>query len=116
MLWLFVQISHNRGEDGVFGELKTNNLVALAFRTDFSQRREGGGFGAVMTNNLDALILRADFSPGIPAVAGLTVITVPMGFYLANDTGTKSRNWGLVTEGPNIPSVCPSNINVSTKN
>ena len=68
--------------------------------------RKGGVFGELKANNLDVLILRADFSPDIPA-GWIDRHRGPNGFYPANDTVTKSRNWGLVTEGPNIPSVCP---------
>ncbi|CZR62918.1 related to amidase [Phialocephala subalpina] len=64
---------------------------------------EGGVLGALKTYNLDALILPTDYSPGLPAAAGLPVVTVPMGFYPTNSTVLKSRNWGLVEIGPNIP-------------
>jgi len=64
---------------------------------------KGGVLGALKTYNLDALILPTDYSPGLPAAAGLPVVTVPMGFYPSNSTVIKSSNWGLVEIGPNIP-------------
>ena len=64
---------------------------------------EGGVLGALSTYNLDALILPTDYSPGVPALAGLPVVTVPMGFYPSNSTVETSPPWGLVGVGPNIP-------------
>ncbi|KUJ09306.1 amidase [Mollisia scopiformis] len=64
---------------------------------------EGGVLGALKTYNLDALILPTDYSPGLPAAAGLPVVTVPMGYYPSNSTVIKSQTWGLVEVGPNIP-------------
>jgi len=52
-------------------------------------------------------IFPTDFSPGVPAAAGLPVVRIPMSFYPSNTAVTKSKTWGLVTEGPNIPSVAP---------
>lgn len=64
---------------------------------------EGGVLGALSTYNLDALILPTDYSPGLPAAAGLPVVTVPMGCYPSNSSVIKSRTWGLAEAGPNIP-------------
>jgi amidase len=64
---------------------------------------EGGVLGALATYDLDALILPTDFSPGVPALAGLPVATVPMGYYPSNSTVVTSPPWGLVRVGPNIP-------------
>ncbi|PSS28134.1 hypothetical protein M430DRAFT_24495 [Amorphotheca resinae ATCC 22711] len=64
---------------------------------------EGGVLGALRAHKLDALILPTDYSPGLPALAGLPVVTVPMGFYPSNSTVVKSEHWGLVQVGPNIP-------------
>lgn len=68
---------------------------------------EGGVLGALRAHKLDALILPTDYSPGLPALAGLPVVTVPMGFYPSNSTVVKSEHWGLVQVGPNIPYVPP---------
>lgn len=64
---------------------------------------EGGVLGALEAFDLDALILPTDYAPGLPAYAGLPVITVPMGFYPSNSTVVTSENWNLVEIGPNIP-------------
>lgn len=61
-----------------------------------------GVLGAIKNNSLDALILPTDFSPDLPARAGSPVITVPLGFYPANQTVERSSR-GLVELGPNIP-------------
>jgi amidase len=65
---------------------------------------EGGVLGALKMYNLDALILPTDDSPGLPARAGLPIVTVPLGFYPSNTTVEKSQR-GLVEVGPNIPLV-----------
>jgi amidase len=68
----------------------------------------GGVTGALAAYNLDALILPTDYSPGLPAYAGLPVVTVPMGFYPANSSISRSPPWELIEVGPNIPCVSPS--------
>jgi amidase len=65
---------------------------------------EGGVLGALKTYNLDALILPTDGSAGLPARAGLPIVTVPLGFYPSNTTVVKSPR-GLVEVGPNVPLV-----------
>ena len=63
-----------------------------------------GILGVLANNSLDALILPTDFSPGLPALVGTPVITVPMGFYPANTTIIKNEpRMDLVATGPNIP-------------
>lgn len=64
---------------------------------------EGGVTGALKQYNLDALILPTDYSPGLPAYAGLPVVTVPLGFYPPNSTIVTNPSRGLVGVGPNIP-------------
>ncbi|KAH8645919.1 amidase signature domain-containing protein [Tricladium varicosporioides] len=63
---------------------------------------EGGVTGALRRNNLSALILPTRYAAVIPALAGLPVVTVPMGFYPANTTVIKSAR-NLVQIGPNMP-------------
>lgn len=72
----------------------------------------GGVLGALSAYNLDALILPTDYSPGLPAYAGLPVVTVPLGFYPSNTTVIRSQDWDLVEVGPNIPWVPPPIFNV----
>ena len=62
-----------------------------------------GILGALANNSLDALMLPTDFSPGLPALIGTPVITVPMGFYPTNTTIIKNSRGDLVGTGPNIP-------------
>lgn len=64
----------------------------------------GGVLGAIANNSLDALILPTDFSPGLPALVGTPVVTVPLGFYPANTTIIPNQpRMDLVATGPNIP-------------
>lgn len=74
-----------------------------AYQTNLVTGGSGGILGALINNSLDALILPTDFSPGLPALVGTPVITVPLGFYPANTTVKKNRRGDLVATGPNIP-------------
>ena len=71
-----------------------NNLVTAGIQ---------GIIGAMDNNSLDALMIPTDFSPGLPALIGTPVVTVPMGFYPANTTIIKNSRKDLVATGPNIP-------------
>ena len=62
-----------------------------------------GILGLLANYSLDALILPTDFSPGLPALIGTPVVTVPLGFYPANETVIKNTRGTLVEVGPNIP-------------
>ncbi|KAL8730034.1 MAG: hypothetical protein Q9166_004358 [cf. Caloplaca sp. 2 TL-2023] len=62
-----------------------------------------GILGALANSSLDALILPTDFSPGLPALIGTPVVTVPLGFYPANTTVVRNRRGTLVETAPNIP-------------
>ena len=62
-----------------------------------------GILGLLANYSLDALILPTDFSPGLPALIGTPVVTVPLGFYPANETVIKNTRDTLVEVGPNIP-------------
>ncbi|KAL8808312.1 MAG: hypothetical protein Q9182_000132 [Xanthomendoza sp. 2 TL-2023] len=62
------------------------------------------GILGVLTNySLDALILPTEFSPGLPALVGTPVVTVPLGSYPANTTVVRNRRGSLVEKAPNIP-------------
>lgn len=74
-----------------------------AYQTNLEIAGPQGILGLLANYSLDALILPTDFSPGLPALAGLPVITVPLGFYPANTTVTRNRRGTLVETGPNIP-------------
>lgn len=62
-----------------------------------------GILGLLANYSLDALILPTNFSPGLPALIGTPVVTVPLGFYPANETVIKNMRGTLVEVGPNIP-------------
>ena len=62
-----------------------------------------GILGLLANYSLDALILPTDFSPGLPALIGTPVVTVPLGFYPANETVIKNTRGTLVEVGPNVP-------------
>lgn len=62
-----------------------------------------GILGLLTNYSLDALILPTDFSPGLPALIGTPVVTVPLGFYPTNESVVLNRRGSLVEVGPNIP-------------
>ncbi|PSK34088.1 aspartyl/glutamyl-tRNA(Asn/Gln) amidotransferase, A subunit [Elsinoe australis] len=64
---------------------------------------EGGILGALERHNLTAVVLPTDYSPGIPALVGSPVITVPLGFYPANQTVIKNTRGNLVDTAPGVP-------------
>lgn len=64
---------------------------------------EGGVTGALAAHNLDALIMPTASSPGVPALAGLPVVTVPMGHYPARTKVVTTPPWNLVAVAPNVP-------------
>ncbi|KAK5016401.1 hypothetical protein LTR39_002102, partial [Cryomyces antarcticus] len=74
-----------------------------AYQANLYYGGEGGILGALQRNKLDAIILPTQFSPSIPALVGSPVVTVPMGFYPANETVVMNRRGTLVAVGPNIP-------------
>ncbi|KAM3084020.1 hypothetical protein ACMFMG_001873 [Clarireedia jacksonii] len=74
-----------------------------AYQTTSYWGGEGGVTGALEKYNLDALIMPTDYSPGLPALAGLPGVTVPLGFYPPNTTIITSPPWNLTGTGPNIP-------------
>jgi amidase len=62
-----------------------------------------GILGALDTYNLDAVVLPTDVSPGISAIIGGFVITVPLGAYPANTTVVTNQRGNLNATAPNIP-------------
>ncbi|GME28922.1 putative glutamyl-tRNA amidotransferase subunit a protein [Neofusicoccum parvum] len=73
-----------------------------AYQADLFLGGEGGVLGALERGDLDAVVLPTSISPGVPAIVGAPVVTVPLGFYPANQTVEESRR-GLVDEAPGIP-------------
>ncbi|KAF2231151.1 amidase signature enzyme [Viridothelium virens] len=74
-----------------------------AYQANLFYGGPGGILGALDRNNLDAILLPTQFSPGIPALVGSPVVTVPMGFYPSNETIVLERRGTLVETGPQIP-------------
>ena len=72
-----------------------------------------GILGVIANNSLDALIVPTDFAPGLPALVGTPVVTVPMGFYPTNTTIIMNQRNTLVETGPNIPSAPPIPLEVT---
>lgn len=77
-----------------FWDLYQNNLAIAGPQ---------GILGLLANYSLDALILPTAYSPGLPALAGLPVVTVPLGFFPYNTTVVKNQRKTLVETGPNIP-------------
>ena len=62
-----------------------------------------GVVGALDRYNLDALIMPTFTSFYLPAIAGLPVITVPLGFYPADTTVAWNPKGTLINKAPGIP-------------
>ncbi|KFZ00821.1 hypothetical protein V501_10434 [Pseudogymnoascus sp. VKM F-4519 (FW-2642)] len=63
----------------------------------------GGVTGALDTYRLDALVMPSMYAPGVPALAGLPIVTVPMGKYPAGAQVQRLGPCGLVAVAPNVP-------------
>lgn len=74
-----------------------------AYQTDLYYGGEGGIIGALDRENVSAVLLPTQLSPGIPALVGSPVISVPMGFYPADWNVTYNRRNTLVSSGPKVP-------------
>ncbi|KAL9126264.1 MAG: hypothetical protein Q9217_004657 [Psora testacea] len=74
-----------------------------AYQTNLEIAGPQGITGLLVNYSLDALILPTDFAPGLPALIGSPVITVPLGFYPADEPVVRNRRGTLVETGPNIP-------------
>ncbi|GAB7338085.1 hypothetical protein MBLNU457_4450t2 [Dothideomycetes sp. NU457] len=93
------------GPDGalVQGWNNTDPRFWPAYEANLYFGGEGGVLGALERNNVSAILLPTQLSPGVPALVGSPVVTVPMGFYPANTTVVKNRRGNLVATAPNIP-------------
>ncbi|KAH0341462.1 amidase, partial [Aureobasidium melanogenum] len=74
-----------------------------AYQVNLYYGGEGGILGALSRNNVSAVLLPTQLSPGIPALVGSPVITVPMGFYPADWNVTYNARNTLVETGPKVP-------------
>jgi amidase len=59
--------------------------------------------GAINQYNLDALILPTSQAPGVAAIAGYPVVTVPLGYYPSNTTVVTNSRGTLTSSGPHFP-------------
>ena len=105
----FAQEDYPDRDTGVWDESlamgygNTDPRFWAAYQTNLQIAGPEGILGLLANYSLDALILPTNFSPGLPALAGLPVVTVPLGFYPANTTVMRNRRGTLVETGPNIP-------------
>ncbi|KAK4555106.1 hypothetical protein LTR86_007872 [Recurvomyces mirabilis] len=74
-----------------------------AYQANLFYGGEGGILGALSRTNTSAVLLPTQLSPGIPALVGSPVVTVPMGFYPVNTSVTLNGYGNLVATGPNVP-------------
>ncbi len=74
-----------------------------AYQANLRMAEEEGVIGALDKYNLDALIMPTFASFHLPAIAGLPVITVPLGFYPADTLVVMNPKGTMVSVGPGIP-------------
>ncbi|KAL8969581.1 MAG: hypothetical protein Q9183_001939 [Haloplaca sp. 2 TL-2023] len=74
-----------------------------AYQANLLMGGENGVVGALDRHKLDALIMPTFSSFHLPAIAGLPVITVPLGFYPAQTPLKKNLKRTMVSVAPNIP-------------
>jgi len=74
-----------------------------AYQTNLEIGGPEGILGLLQNYSLDALILPTNFSPGLPALIGAPVVTVPLGFYPTSEPVVRNQRGTLVETGPNIP-------------
>ena len=74
-----------------------------AYQTNLEIAGIEGITGLLHNYTLDALILPTAFSPGLPALIGSPVITVPLGFYPPSEPIVRNKRGTLVETAPNIP-------------
>ncbi|MCJ1271812.1 hypothetical protein MMC22_011717 [Lobaria immixta] len=87
------------------GSNNTSQEFLDAYQTNLAIAGPQGILGLLANFSLDALILPTAYSPGLPALAGLPVVTVPLGFFPYNTTVVRNERKTLVEVGPNIPYV-----------
>lgn len=64
---------------------------------------EGGVTGVLDRYSLDALVMPTFASFHLPAIAGLPVITVPLGYYPSHTPVTMNLKGTMVNVAPNVP-------------
>ncbi len=105
----FPQEDYPDRDTGVFDQAlamgygNTDPRFWAAYQTNLEIAGPQGILGLLANYSLDALILPTNFSPGLPALAGLPVVTVPLGFYPTSEPVMRNKRGTLVETGPNIP-------------
>lgn len=74
-----------------------------AYQADLFLGGDGGVLGALKRHSLDALIMPSFAAFLLPGIAGLPVITVPLGSYPRDTPVVRTKREDLVTIAPNIP-------------
>ena len=74
-----------------------------AYQANLRMAEEEGVLGALDKYNLDALIMPTFASFYLPAIAGLPVITVPLGFYPAETPIVMNAKGTMVAIAPGVP-------------
>ncbi|KAL8832436.1 MAG: hypothetical protein Q9191_000256 [Dirinaria sp. TL-2023a] len=74
-----------------------------AYQANLMMAEEQGVIGSLDRYNLDALVMPTFASFHLPAIAGLPVITVPLGFTPPGTMATMNLKRTMVSMGPGIP-------------
>ena len=74
-----------------------------AYQANVLMAEEQGILGVLDQHHLDALVMPTFASFHLPAIAGLPIITVPLGFFPAGTTVTMNLKKTLVSVGPGVP-------------
>ncbi|KZT53983.1 glutamyl-tRNA amidotransferase subunit A [Calocera cornea HHB12733] len=90
-----------RGANGTVTRDSPSFQAALA--ADLYLGAQATILGALEKYDLDALIMPSSMSPGVAAIAGYPIVTIPLGFYPANTTAVINSRGTLYTAGPHFP-------------
>ena len=74
-----------------------------AYQANLKMAGEDGVLGVLDRYNLDALVMPTFASYQLPAIGGLPVVTVPLGFYPSNMPIKMNAKGNMVSVAPNIP-------------
>lgn len=74
-----------------------------AYQANLLMAEEQGVLGVLDRYNLDALVMPTFASFHLPAIAGLPIITVPLGFYPAGTKSAMNLKGTLVSIAPGVP-------------
>ena len=75
----------------------------MAYQANLRMAGEEGVLGVLDRYHLDALVMPTFASYHLPAIGGLPVVTVPLGFYPSNTPTKMNAKGNLVSVAPNIP-------------